>query len=122
MSLNWGPHFIVPTGTSQKYSGPVRLRETLDKELLAVELANLELPQKVAKVINPWYYRKKGSETWIKIGESENEKDNFAVTWDTTELDNGRYEILGLMHVFVGAGAHPVAIARQAITPLTVAN
>ncbi len=122
MSHNWGPHFIVPTGTSQKYSGPIRLRETLDKELLAAELAKLGLPQKVARITNPWYYRKRGSETWIKVGESEDEKENFAVTWDTTKLENGRYEILGLMHVFVGTGSHQVAIARQAVTPLTVAN
>ena len=122
MAYNWGPHFIVPTGTSQKYSGPIRLRETLDKELLAKELAELGLPQKVVTIANPWYYRKKGAETWIKVGESNDEKQNFAVTWDTTRLKNGRYEILGLMHVFVGEGAGQVAVARQGITPLTVEN
>jgi hypothetical protein len=122
MSSSWGPHFIVPTETGGKYAGPVRLRETLDKELLAKELAQLNLPQKVVRVNNPWYYRKKGTETWLKVGESDDEKQNFAVTWDTTELKNGQYEILGLMHVFVQDGPRQAAIARQAVTPVIVEN
>jgi hypothetical protein len=119
---NWGPHFIVPTGTRGKYSGAISLRETLDKELLVKELAELGLPRKVLKITNPWYYRKKGTETWIKVGESDDEARNFPVTWDTTRLANGQYEILGLMHVFVGNGAIQGVIARQGITPLTVEN
>ena len=122
MSHNWGPHFIVPTGTSAKYSGPIRLRETLDKELLARELTELGLPHKVARITNPWYYRRHGAETWLKIAESDDEKQNFAVTWDTAKLQNGQYEILGLMHVFVTAGSREEAIARQAVTPVTVEN
>ena len=122
MTSSWGPHFIVTTGGKGTYSGPVRLRETLDKELLAKELQKLSLPQKVIKVTNPWYYRQKGTETWLKVGESDDEKQNFAVTWDTTQLKNGQYEILGLMHVFVQDGPRQAAIARQAITPVTVEN
>ena len=122
MSNNWGPLFIVPTGTSQKYSGPIRLRETLDEELMGQELAELGLPQKVVRVTNPWYYRRKGTETWVKVGESDDEKQNFAVTWDTTKLQNGQYEILGLMHVFVKEGGREAAIARQGITPVAVEN
>ena len=122
MSNNWGPNFIVPTGTSQKYSGPVRLRETLDQEVLVEELAELGLPQKVVKIANPWYYRKKGAETWIKVGESHDEKQNFAVTWDTTKLANGQYEILDLMHVFVNDGVREAAIARHGVTLVTVEN
>lgn len=122
MTHNWGPLFIVPTGTSEKYSGPVRLRETLDKELLSKELIELGLPQKVAKILNPWYYRKSGTETWIKIGESDDERQNFAVTWDTTKLKNGQYDILGLMHVFVKDSGREAAIARQGVTKVTVKN
>jgi hypothetical protein len=122
MPRNWGPHFIVPTGTSGKYSGPVRLRETLDRQLLAEELQELRLPQKVVRILNPWYYRKRGDESWIKVGESDDEKGNFAVTWDTSGLENGSYEILGLMHVFVKEGTREIAIARQAVTPVTVRN
>lgn len=122
MSHNWGPQFIVPTSTSEKYAGAIRLRETLDKVLLSRELKKLGLPMKVMRVTNPWYYRKQGDETWLKIGESDDERDNFAVTWDTSKLPNGRYEILGLMHVFVQEGDRSEAIARQGITPVTVEN
>jgi hypothetical protein len=122
MSYNWGPHFIVPTGTTEKYSGPIRLRETLDKQLIAKELAALGLPQKVVRVTNPWYYRKRGTESWIKIGESDEEKQNFAVTWDTSKLENGSYEILGLMHVFVKEGNREEVIARQGTIPVKVKN
>ena len=121
-SNNWGPHFIVPTGTRRKYSGPISLREPLDKELLGHELTELGLPRKVLKISNPWYYRKKDTETWVKIGESSDESENFRVTWDTTRIENGACEILGLMHVSVGNGTVQAAIAREAVIPLTVEN
>jgi len=121
-SNNWGPHFIVPTGTRRKYSGPISLREPLDKELLARELTELGLPRKVLKIFNPWYYRKKDTETWVKIGESSDESENFRVTWDTTRIENGACEIPGLMHVYVGNGTVQAAIAREAVIPLTVEN
>ncbi len=122
MSYNWGPHFILPTGIIEKYSGSVLLRETLDKGLLAKELEELDLPQKVARVTNPWYFRKRGAETWIKIGESQDEKRDFAVTWDTAKLANGQYEVLGLMHVFVRKDDHEDAIARYGVVQITVEN
>jgi hypothetical protein len=46
MSINWGPHFFVPTGIIKKYSGNVVLRETFDEELLHKELEELGLPGK----------------------------------------------------------------------------
>jgi hypothetical protein len=122
MSHNWGPHFIVPTNIIEKYSGHIKLRETLDRGLLAKELVELGLPQNVARVTNPWYYREKDAETWVKIGESDDEKEDFPVTWNTTKLKNGQYEILGLMHVFVGEGDLEKAIARQSIIQITVEN
>ncbi len=39
MSYNWGPLFIVSTEMSQVYSGTILLREDLDRELLAKQLA-----------------------------------------------------------------------------------
>jgi hypothetical protein len=122
MSHNWGPHFIVPTEIIEKYSGRVSLRETLDKGLLAKELGELDLSQRVVRIANPWYCRKKGAETWIKIGESQDEKRDFAVTWDTAKLANGQYEVLGLMHVFVRQGDHEDAIARYGVVQVTVEN
>lgn len=122
MSHNWGPNFIVPTNIIEKYSGHIKLRETLDRGLLAKDLAELGLPQSVVRVTNPWYCRKEGAETWIKIGESDDEKRDFPVTWDTTRLENGQYEVLGLMHVFVREGDLEGAIARQSIIQVTVEN
>jgi hypothetical protein len=112
----------VPTNLIEKYSGPVQLRESLDRELLAQELKEQGLPQIVAKITNPWYYRRKGTETWIKVGESDDEERNFRVMWNTTNLENGQYEVLGLMHVFVREGNLEGAIAWQGIVEVTVEN
>lgn len=76
MSLDWGPHFIVPSEAIKEYFGHVLLREQLDETLLAKELRNLNISGLIAKVTNPWYFRKKGEDTWIKIGESEAMEDN----------------------------------------------
>lgn len=122
MSYNWGPHYIVPSDVLKKYSGSVLLREEYDEELLDKELKELELTGPIQRVVNPWYYRKKDSGTWIKIGESADKQANFPVRWDTTALANGQYEILGLMHVFVRKNGGEVAIARENVVEVTVAN
>ncbi len=122
MSYNWGPRYIVPSDVLKSYSGAVRLREQLDEDLLRKELEELGLTGPVVRVANPWYYRKKNTDTWIKIGESEDRQENFPVRWDTTNLENGRYEVLGLMHVFVKKGDEEKAIARQNIAEVTVEN
>ena len=122
MSENWGPHYIVPSEVLKKYSGSVLLREEFDEELLAKELKALRLNGSILRVVNPWYYRQKDTGTWIKIGESMDKQANFPVRWDTTALDNGQYEILGLMHVFVRQNGGEVAIARENVVEVTVAN
>ncbi len=122
MSENWGPHYIVPSEVLKKYSGSVLLREEFDEELLAKELKALGLNGPVLRVVNPWYYRQKDSGTWIKIGESMDKQANFPVRWDTTVLANGQYEVLGLMHVFVRKNGDEVAIARENVVEVTVAN
>lgn len=122
MSFNWGPHYIVPTESIKTYSGNVQLRETLDGELLEKNLEALGLPPKVAKIVNPWYFRKKGDTTWIKIGESDDRGRNFAVSWDTTKLENGQYEVLGLMHAVAHRGDEESIIARENTIEITVEN
>jgi hypothetical protein len=122
MAFNWGPNFIVPSEALKSYSGIVLLREEYDEELLEKELDELGIAGVVEKVTNPWYYRKKNTDTWIKIGESRNRAQNFPVSWDTTALKNGNYEVLGLMHVFVRAGNKEHAIARQTVVEVTVKN
>ena len=122
MSHNWGPHYIVPSGVIKSYSGNVMLREKLDEDLLNKDLKELGLSGSVAQITNPWYYRKKDASTWIKIGESNNIHENFPTRWDTSALADGQYEVMGLMHVFVKKGDDEVAIARQNIVEVTVAN
>jgi hypothetical protein len=122
MSYNWGPHYIVPSEVLKKYSGNVLLREEFEEDLLRKELEELSLTGPVVRVANPWYYRKKNTDTWIKIGESKDRQENFPVRWDTTSLKNGQYEILGLMHVFVRKDDGETAIARENIVEVTVEN
>jgi hypothetical protein len=122
MSHDWGPHFIVPTEALKTYSGTVLLRENLDGGLLQKELQEIGISGAIAKISNPWYYRKKNTDTWIKIGESEDREENFAVRWDTESLENGDYEILGFMHVFVGKDTEEKVVSRQGIVAVTVSN
>lgn len=122
MSYNWGPHYIVPSDVLKTYSGAVQLREEFDEELLRKELAELGLEGSVVRIVNPWYYRRKNSETWIKIGESEDRQQNFPVRWNTSSLENGQYEILGLMHVFVKIDGDETAIARENVVEVSVTN
>jgi hypothetical protein len=122
MSYNWGPHYIVPSEVLKTYSGSVQLREKLDEELLRKELEELGLVGPILRIANPWYYRRKNTESWIKIGESEDEQENFPVRWDTTGLEKGQYEVLGLMHVFVKKDGEETAIARENVVEVTVEN
>jgi hypothetical protein len=98
------------------------LREEFDEDLLHKELENLGISGPVLRVANPWYYRNKNTDTWIKIGKSDDIDENFPVTWDTTALENGRYEVMGLMHVFVKKGNEEKGIARQNIVEVIVKN
>ena len=122
MPYNWGPNYIVPSEVLKSYSCRVVLRENFDRDLLDKELAELNLSGPITRVSNPWYCRRKNTDTWIKIGESDNMHENFPVGWDTTKLENGQYEILGLMHVFVKKGDEETAIARQNIVEVKVQN
>jgi len=120
MSHDWGPHYIVPSQVLEKYSGSVLLREEFSEDLLRKELEDLGLTGPIMRVTNPWYYRKKNADTWIKIGESDDIRGNFPVRWNTANLRNGQYEVMGLMHVFVKKDGGEVGIARQNIVKVKV--
>ena len=122
MSYNWGPYYIVPSEVMKKYYGSVMLREDYDEELLHKEMERLGLKGFISGINNPWYYRRKGTETWIKAGESDDVSQNFPVHWDTTTLENGQYEILGMMHVFIRSDGGEKAIARQNTMEITIEN
>ncbi len=120
MPYDWGPHYIVPSEILKTFSGVVRLREQYDEQLLDKELEELGIHGPITRVSNPWYYRKKGTHTWTKIGESDDRSENFAVRWDTSKLENGQYEVFGMMHVFVRVGDVERAIARENVVEVTV--
>ncbi len=122
MAINWGPHFIVPSKATKTFTGIAVLRENLDENLLRKELEAMGISGAVLKVSNPWYYRKKDTDTWIKIGESDDRDENFPVKWDTSPLEDGPYEILGLMHVHVLKEQEERVIARQNIVEVHVRN
>ena len=122
MSYNWGPHYIVPSDILKSYSGRVVLREDFDEDMLNKELTELGFAGPMVRISNPWYYRKKGAGAWIKIGESDDIRGNFSVGWDTVGLENGIYEVLGLMHVYVRKGGEEKAIARQNVVEVNVEN
>jgi len=122
MSFDWGPHFIVPSESLKSFSGVVRLRESLNEDLLHKELEDLGISGAVVKIANPWYYRKKDTGTWIKIGESDDREENFPVRWEKSNLENGNYEVLGLMHVSVLDREIEHIIARQNIVEVIIHN
>ena len=122
MSYDWGPHYIVPSEVIKEFSGTVLLREQYDEDLLAKELERLGVDGTVRRVTNPWYYRKKDTDTWIKIGESDDRRENFAVSWNTSGLQNGQYFVLGLMHVHVKLGDSERIVARQNVVEVTLQN
>ena len=122
MSYNWGPFFIVPSEKTSMFSRRIVLREKFDEELLKKELAELGYSGVPFKATNPWYYHKKGAETWIKIGESDDRENWFSVPWDTTTVENGGYQILGQMHVLVKEKDKELVIFRQNIADVTIEN
>ena len=122
MPYNWGPHYIVPSEIFKTYSGSVLLREEFDEDLLHKQLEELRFAGPIVRITNPWYYRKKNTDTWIKIGESADRSSQFPVMWDTTNLQNGQYEVMGLMHVFVRREGKDMTIAGQNIVEVAVEN
>lgn len=122
MSYDWGPHYIVPSKVLETYSGSILLREQLDEGLLRKELEEFGFAGPIVRINNPWYYRKKSTDTWIMIGESDDIHGNFPVRWDTTVLENGQYEVKGFMHVFVKQHDEVKAIARENLAEVDVRN
>ncbi len=122
MSINWGPFFIVPSQSQKTLSGRVVLRESFDEQLLNKELEQLGHAGAAIKATNPWYYRKKNTDSWIKIDESSDKQNNFAVPWETTRVENGNYQVLGIMHVSIKRGGEEHVIARQNIMDVKIKN
>ena len=112
----------MPSKLLTTLSGHVQLREFYDEELVHKELEEIGLDGSIIGASNPWYYRRKDRDTWIQIGESSDQMANFPMSWDTSRLENGDYEVLGLMHIFVRHGHLIDIIARQRIADVTIHN
>ena len=122
MPCNWGPRYIVPSEVFKTYSGNVLLREEFDEDLLHRQLEELGLAGPIVRITNPWYYGKKNTNTWVKVGESEDRYNHFPVMWDTTNLENGQYEVMGLMHVIVRKEGREITIAGQNTVEVALEN
>jgi len=121
--MSWGPQFFVPTITIKHYSGRVLLRETLDDEMLRKELQAMNIDGKPVGFSNGWYIRKKGTQSWIKIGESTVREHDFAIRLDTTELENGTYQVLGFMSARIrSADRKEIVVSRQNIADFEIRN
>ncbi|OPY05358.1 MAG: hypothetical protein A4E67_01964 [Syntrophaceae bacterium PtaB.Bin038] len=120
---SWGPQFFVPTISIKYYSGRVLLRETLDDEMLRKELSAMNIDGTPVGFSNGWYIRKKGTQSWIKIGESTAREHDFATRLDTTELENGTYQVLGFMSAKIRTpGMKDVIVSRQNIADFEIRN
>jgi len=121
-TVSWGPQFLVPTIAIKRYFGCVVLRESLDEELLKKELSALGISGYLTGVTNAWYVRKKGSQTWIKVGESSNKQMDFAVRFDSADFHNGEYQVLGFMSVKVKTEDREIIVSRQNIADFDIRN
>jgi len=120
---SWGPQFFVPTISIKHYSGRVLLRESLDDELLKKELEAMNIEGRPIAFTNAWYIRKKGTQTWIKVGESTAREHDFGIRLDTTELENGSYQVLGFMSAKVRTDdVKEVVVSRQNIADFEIKN
>ncbi len=121
-AVRWGPQFLVPTIAIKKYYGCVVLRENYNDELLKKDLEDLNISGYPVGVSNSWFIRKKGIQTWIKIGESSNRQMDYAVRFDSTEFKNGTYQILGFMNVKVKTEDREITISRQNMADFEIKN
>jgi hypothetical protein len=122
-AVHWGPKFKVPTILIKKYCGHVLFRENLDDELLEKELKTMRISGSPVGYSNAWFIRKKGTQTWIKVGESVNRYQDFGVRLDTTELSNGSYQVLGFMSVRVEKeDKKETVVSRQTIADFEIRN
>jgi hypothetical protein len=119
---SWGTHFTALSDTSRTFSGRILLREELDEAKLRHELDTLGLLGPIVKVMNQWYIRKVGHDTWLQVGESDEKASSFPVHWDSSTVENGDYEVLEEMKVFVKAGHEQKVVARTNTMRVAVNN
>jgi len=121
-AVNWGPQFFVPTVAIKEYCGCVLFRANLNDDLLKKELSALNIDGNPVAYSIGWHIRKKGTLTWIKIGESFNKIMDFGVRLDTTEFEKGTYQILGFLSVTIRMEEKELMVSRQSIAEFEIKN
>jgi len=119
---NWGTHFTASSDASRTFSGRILLKEELDEALLRHELDELGLAGPIVKIMNQWYIRRVGQDTWLQVGESDEKASSFPVQWDSATVENGDYEVLEQMNVFVKVGHQHKVVARTNTLRVAVNN
>ncbi len=118
----WGTHFTALPDTSRTLSGRVVLREELDRAQLRRDLDQLGLQGPVVRVMNQWYIRKLGHDAWLQLGEADEQDSRFVVQWNSTSVENGDYEVMEKMNVFVKAGQEQKVVSRTNTVRVAVNN
>jgi hypothetical protein len=121
-AVNWGPQFFVPTIAIKEYCGCVLFRANLNDDLLNKELEILNLGGRPTAYNISWHVRKKGTQTWIKVGESFNRVMDFGVRLDTAEYENGTYQLMGFLSVTLRTDGGDFVVSRQSIADFDIKN
>ena len=121
-AVNWGPQFFVPTVAIKEYCGCVLFRANLNDDLLNKELEILNLGGRQTAYNISWHVRKKGTQTWIKVGESFNRVMDFGVRLDTAEFENGKYQLMGFLSVTLRTDGGDFVVSRQSIADFDIKN
>jgi hypothetical protein len=119
---NWGPRFIASGDAARVLSGRVLLKEELDEGLLRRDLDSMGLSGPVVRVMNHWFIRRLGEETWLQLGASDEPSSGFQLSWDSSTVSNGDYEVLEQMNVFVKDGSQQRVVARTNAVRVAVNN
>ncbi len=119
---NWGPHFMASTDAARVLSGRVQLKEEVDEGLLRRELDLMGLSGPITRIMNQWFIRRIGENTWRQLAASDERPSDFRVIWDSTSVENGDYEVLEQMNVFVKTGSEQQVITRTNTVKVAVAN
>jgi hypothetical protein len=121
-AVNWGPQFFVPTVAIKEYCGCVLFRANLNDDLLNKELELLNLEGSPSAYSISWHIRKKGTQTWVKVGESFNRVMDFGVRLDTEEFEDGTYQLMGFLNVTIRADEREFVVSRQSIADFDIKN
>ncbi len=119
---NWGPHFVATSEASRILSGRILLKENVDEGLLRRDLDSMGLSGPVVQIMNNWYIRSVGQNTWLQVGTSDRRDASFPVLWDSASVANGDYEVLEQMNVVVKHGSNQQVVARMNTVKVAIQN